>query len=237
MTRKHQPFARKGYLGLPNLILLGVWLLLWIAWPSVKPASSVRRVHKMRVTSAGAFSPDTALVVETLLFLPSGASHRRSGSPPPPARPTDYRSAVEPISLPPPPPEWRVRLEKIISDTATLPQVAPPVYRPPQFYQSVYRSRVSAQPRLLVETSRSLEQRGLILPGIAFNDKRGAERSWQVTLRLSFNAAGDVDNVFVERPTDDLELNVRLTRQIRRARLAQPGEPCVGRITISYGRE
>ncbi|MFC1461265.1 hypothetical protein ACFLQR_01950 [Verrucomicrobiota bacterium] len=58
--------------------------------------------------------------------------------------------------------------------------------------------------------------------------------SWIVTLYVRFDDAGQPTEVFLESPARDKTLNEAAVRRMYQCRLTEPGDPCEGRITLSF---
>lgn len=217
---------------LSALVVPVLWIVLWQAWPNgVRESVPARSISPMRVRYTPQ-SDDGGRDPQPLVFVRSPLTGDELIA----------DEGPEVLHGPRLPGETHLlqRTAAAEPDVAGLELGGPPAvagFRPGSPAARAFQVGAGLRRDLVVEASPALQRRGFRLPGIGVASFGNTNAGWQVVMTVECGEDGRAENVFVESGTADTAFNVAVARTVQGAAAADPGVPCRGRLTVSYGEE
>jgi hypothetical protein len=214
---------------LPMYLIALMWIMLWFLWPHGKMVQVKRRViPPSRVTFvtsvAGLYNrPFPTLAGKVAENGRDDEAHIVPWFEPRPSRLLDRQAAM--LS------NGKAHKDDLLSPAAIE---ALNTYSPVWDDPAVYAVRGGGEMQLTVEPSRELAKSGFSVPEIGAGLKPG-DKPWFVVLFVEVGADGRVKNVFVDKGSENKDVNTALVKAAYRG-TAQAGAECEGRIKINFGQ-
>ena len=239
MRSKRKRAARyvRGIMGIPSFVVAAMWVGIWFLWPDAGRSSLPSDMPTPRVAYVPFDVGEGSWYLRPDVFgrpLSIGFSL--------PAQGEDVPASPAGRHLPRPrllerngrmsntaywePAQWR----KAASCRGEAG------YRPHWTGDKVFARPDGYEMRFVVDMSRSLRRRGLVIPDLSGKGMVPAEGPWTAVLLLDVNRAGRPEHVFVEAGTGQPDVDSDVARVLYRASAPGSGGPCSGRVTISYCR-
>ena len=227
--------AARWLSGLPTILVVALWLVLWQAWPKVPPSSVARRSASVsRITYRGS----VARVSEsTLMQLPFVQVPAASGNLIEEDSPDALRllhAGATAVSLERAGPAEAAPASDLAGLLA-LGATANAVFRPSLDRPRVFAPTPPREVALAVELSDSLRERNFTAPELMGRELEWTNSAWQVSLRVECAENGAVEDVFIESGTTNQAFNLALVRRLQVCGRTSPGARCRGVVTVSYG--
>jgi len=224
----------KSPMGIPSVLIICGWLALWVLWPrDGEERWDVRRRAGTRVFYSGVAGPDARAGTDELVFL------RRARGLPKMERsdgPADHWEKK--LGTP------RILERRMVGEVPDAPDGASSIersaarelsgYDPVWPREEFFRTEGEPAQGIMVDLSPGLL--GLQMPETPWLAVPAADRPWQATLQVACGDDGRALHVFLERGSDDPEIDRRIVRALYRAVISAPKGPVEGRVTISGGR-
>jgi hypothetical protein len=232
MRRRFGNRAVQRFTDLPTAVVSVLWIAIWLLWPGARGSHARRALPRPGVAYI-----QTGIGVERRDRRPDLF---RGGFRLPDADEGEPEMLVTyPTRAPkfleydevPRGGEERADLDRLLGPAA-LPERG---YRPFRTPDKVFPDVTRGQKALRVDMSGELREHGLSVPEDLILQASESETPWSMALYVEIGEDGSPRHVFLDSGTQDRGLNDRVVRLISRGRLAVPGEPCSGRIRLSYG--